>query len=65
MNISSVHRPAFYLYAALKLASGILMLRINLEFKAPAKNVVGDVLQVLRNVEMVCLFIVCFLLGRC
>ncbi|KAJ1527129.1 hypothetical protein ONE63_008663 [Megalurothrips usitatus] len=56
-------RPAFYLYAALKLASGVLMMRINLEFKAPATNVVGDVLHVLRNVEMVCLFIVCFLLG--
>ncbi|XP_026274239.1 uncharacterized protein LOC113203664 [Frankliniella occidentalis] len=56
-------RPAFYLYAALKLASALLMLRIDLKFKAPAKNVVGDVLNALKNVEMVCLFIVCFLLG--
>ncbi|XP_034242969.1 major facilitator superfamily domain-containing protein 6-B-like [Thrips palmi] len=56
-------RPAFYLYAALKLASGLLMLRIDLQFKAPAKNVVGDVLHVLKNVEMVALFVVCFLLG--
>ncbi|KAE8737056.1 hypothetical protein FOCC_FOCC017486, partial [Frankliniella occidentalis] len=45
-------RPAFYLYAALKLASALLMLRIDLKFKAPAKNVVGDVLNALKNVEM-------------
>ncbi|XP_012056595.1 PREDICTED: uncharacterized protein LOC105619686 [Atta cephalotes] len=56
-------RPAFYLYAALKLASGILMLLINLEFKAPAKNVVRDVFTVLRNIETAVLFLACFVLG--
>ncbi|KAK2582249.1 hypothetical protein KPH14_004595 [Odynerus spinipes] len=56
-------RPAFYLYAGLKLVSGVLMLAINLEFKSPATNVVSDVLTVLRNVEVVALFIACFILG--
>ncbi|XP_018349319.1 PREDICTED: uncharacterized protein LOC108752755 [Trachymyrmex septentrionalis] len=56
-------RPAFYLYAALKLASGVLMLLINLEFKAPAKNVVRDVFIVLRNIETAVLFLACFVLG--
>lgn len=57
-------RPAFYLYTALKVASGLLILRINLEFKAPAQNVITDVLSVLKNVEMVSLFIVSLLLGE-
>lgn len=56
-------RPAFYLYAALKLASGVLMLMINLEFKAPATNVVRDVFIVLRNIETAVLFLACFILG--
>ncbi|XP_072758531.1 uncharacterized protein [Anoplolepis gracilipes] len=56
-------RPAFYLYAALKLVSGILMLLINLEFKPPAKNVVRDVFTVLRNIETAALFFACFVLG--
>ncbi|XP_014475559.1 PREDICTED: uncharacterized protein LOC106744924 [Dinoponera quadriceps] len=56
-------RPAFYLYAALKLASGFLMLLINLEFKAPARNVVRDVFIVLRNIETAALFLACFVLG--
>ncbi|KAL6260225.1 hypothetical protein P5V15_007760 [Pogonomyrmex californicus] len=56
-------RPAFYLYAALKLASGFLMLLINLEFKVPATNVVRDVFTVLRNIETAALFLACFVLG--
>ncbi|XP_011146297.1 uncharacterized protein LOC105187278 [Harpegnathos saltator] len=56
-------RPAFYLYAALKLASGFLMLLINLEFKAPATDVVRDVFIVLRNIETAALFLACFVLG--
>ncbi|KAF7998298.1 hypothetical protein HCN44_009696 [Aphidius gifuensis] len=56
-------RPAFYLYAALKIASGGLMLAINLEFKSPAKNVVGDVISVLKNIEIVALLLACFVLG--
>ncbi|XP_070160005.1 uncharacterized protein [Polyergus mexicanus] len=56
-------RPAFYLYAALKLVSGVLMLLINLEFKAPARNVVRDVFVVLRNIETAALFLACFVLG--
>ncbi|KAG7205834.1 hypothetical protein KM043_007775 [Ampulex compressa] len=56
-------RPAFYLYAALKLVSGVLMLGINLEFKAPASNVVRDLFTVLKNVEAAALFIACFVLG--
>ncbi|PSN42174.1 hypothetical protein C0J52_09851 [Blattella germanica] len=55
--------PAFYLYAALKIASGILMLTINLEFKAPATNVVSDVMTVLKNIEIVALFVAIFILG--
>ncbi|XP_046981061.1 major facilitator superfamily domain-containing protein 6-like [Schistocerca americana] len=56
-------RPAFYLYAALKIASGLLILTISLEFKTPAKNVVTDVLTVLRNVELLALLCVIFVLG--
>nr|XP_031830685.1 uncharacterized protein LOC116426193 [Nomia melanderi] len=56
-------RPAFYLYAALKLMSGVLMLAINLEFKSPATNVIRDVFTVLRNIEAAALFIACFILG--
>lgn len=57
-------RPAFYLYAALKIMSGLLILNINLEFKSPAQNVVADVLTVLRKIEIVALFITCFILGK-
>ncbi|XP_068085655.1 major facilitator superfamily domain-containing protein 6 isoform X2 [Anabrus simplex] len=56
-------RPAFYLYAGLKIASGLLMLTFNLEFKAPAKNVVTDVLTVLKNVELLVLLAIIFILG--
>ncbi|XP_017757430.1 PREDICTED: major facilitator superfamily domain-containing protein 6 [Eufriesea mexicana] len=56
-------RPAFCLYAALKLMSGLLMLAINLEFKSPATNVISDVFTVLRNIEAAALFIACFILG--
>jgi len=64
IKILLIFRPAFYLYATLKLASGILMLLINLEFKAPAKNVVRDVFTVLRNIETAVLFLACFVLGK-
>lgn len=57
-------RPAFYLYAGLKLMSGLLMLAINLEFKSPATNVIRDVFSVLRNIETAALFIACFVLGE-
>lgn len=57
-------RPAFYLYAALKVASGVLMLFINLEFKSPAKNIFKDVYEVLKNVEIVTLYVVSFMLGK-
>lgn len=56
-------RPAFYLYAGLKILSAMLMLTINLEFKAPATNVVADVVTVLKKIEIVALFITCFILG--
>ncbi|KAK7863740.1 hypothetical protein R5R35_011144 [Gryllus longicercus] len=56
-------RPAFYLYAGMKIASGLLILTINLDFKQPAKNVVFDVLTVLKNVELAALLVVVFVLG--
>ncbi|XP_039285429.1 uncharacterized protein LOC111051467 [Nilaparvata lugens] len=56
-------KPAFYLYAGLKIISGALMMSMNLEFKSPAANVVADVLTVLKNIEIVALFITCFILG--
>lgn len=56
-------RPAFYLYAGLKTVSGLLMLTINLEFKAPARNVLSDVMSVLKNIEILALFIAIFVLG--
>jgi hypothetical protein len=59
-----LRRPAFYLYAGLKIASGLLILTMNLEFKSPATNVVSDVVSVMRNIEIVALFIVIFVLGQ-
>ncbi|KAM3967792.1 uncharacterized protein ACR2FA_011329 [Aphomia sociella] len=56
-------RPAFYLYAVLKVASGVLMLSIDLEFKQPAQNLLDDVISVFKNVEIVALFIACFIMG--
>ncbi|XP_068626476.1 uncharacterized protein [Battus philenor] len=56
-------RPAFYLYAVLKVLSGVLMLSIDLEFKQPAQNLLEDVITVFRNVEIVALFIACFIMG--
>lgn len=40
------------------------MLLINLEFKAPANNVVHDVFIVLKNIETAALFLACFVLGK-
>lgn len=56
-------RPAFYLYAVLKVVSGVLMLSIDLEFKQPAQNLLEDVILVFRNIEIVALFIACFIMG--
>ncbi|CAG4978357.1 unnamed protein product [Parnassius apollo] len=56
-------RPAFYLYAVLKVLSGVLMLSIDLDFKQPAQNILEDVISVFRNVEIVALFIACFIMG--
>ncbi|KAL1123138.1 hypothetical protein AAG570_002226 [Ranatra chinensis] len=55
--------PAFYLYAGLKIVSAMLMLTINLEFKVPATNVLSDVVTVLKKIEIVALFLTCFILG--
>ncbi|XP_065202494.1 major facilitator superfamily domain-containing protein 6-A-like isoform X2 [Planococcus citri] len=56
-------RPAFYFYGTLKLLSALLMMTINLEFKAPAKNVINDVVRVLKKIEIIALFFTCFILG--
>ncbi|CAH1964467.1 unnamed protein product [Acanthoscelides obtectus] len=56
-------RPIFFLYAALKFISGILMLFINLKFKKAAVSVITDVLTVLRKVEMIALLLSCIVLG--
>ncbi|KAG8232404.1 hypothetical protein J437_LFUL013975, partial [Ladona fulva] len=45
--------PAFYLYAALKVICGLLVLTIDLEFKAPAEHIVKDVMKALKNLELV------------
>ncbi|KAJ3639836.1 hypothetical protein Zmor_003172 [Zophobas morio] len=55
--------PIFFLYAALKIVSGVLMLFINLEFKKPAHSVISDVLSVLKKVELLLLFVACLVLG--
>lgn len=62
MNTS--FRPAFYLYAVLKVLSGGLMMSIDLQFKQPAQNLLADVISVFRNIELVVLFIVCFVMGK-
>ncbi|KAF4523119.1 hypothetical protein B566_EDAN003134 [Ephemera danica] len=56
-------RPAFYLYAVLKVVGGLLMLTIRLDFKSPAPGVVRDMIKVLKNVEITALLLACFLLG--
>jgi hypothetical protein len=40
------------------------MLTMNLEFKSPATNVLSDVMSVIRNSELVALFIATFVLGQ-
>lgn len=57
-------RPIFFLYASLKIISGILMLFINLEFKKAATSVVTDVIAVLKKLELIALFISCLILGN-
>ncbi|KAJ8983093.1 hypothetical protein NQ317_007135 [Molorchus minor] len=56
-------RPIFFLYAALKIVSGVLMLFINLEFKKAATSVVSDVITVLKKIELIALFLSCLILG--
>lgn len=56
-------RPVFFLYAALKIISGVLMLFINLEFKKAASSVITDVLEVLKKLELIALFASCVILG--
>ncbi|CAG9855144.1 unnamed protein product [Phyllotreta striolata] len=56
-------RPVFFLYAALKVISGVLMLFINLEFKKAASSVITDVIEVLKKVELIALFMSCVILG--
>lgn len=58
------YRPIFFLYAGLKVISGVLMLFINLEFKKAAESVVTDVLNVLKKTELIALFISCLVLGK-
>ena len=40
------------------------MLSIDLEFKQPAQNLLEDVITVFKNVEIVALFIACFIMGK-
>lgn len=40
------------------------MLSIDLEFKKPAQNLLEDVISVFRNIEIVALFIACFIMGK-
>ncbi|CAB3365702.1 Hypothetical predicted protein [Cloeon dipterum] len=56
-------RPAFYLYAVLKVIGGLLVLTIKLDFKAPAPGVAKEVLRVLKNSEVIALILACLLLG--
>lgn len=58
------YSPIFFLYAALKISSAVLMLFMNLEFKTPATSVVADVMSVLKKLELIALFIACFVLGK-
>ncbi|KAL7301823.1 hypothetical protein TKK_0005430 [Trichogramma kaykai] len=56
-------RPAICLYAACRTTMSAVKLLLNLEFKAPAKNVIKDVSAVLKNPELVVLLIVCLIKG--
>lgn len=37
---------------------------MNLEFKKAATNVISDAIQVLKNLEVIALLVVCFVLGE-
>lgn len=41
------------------------MLFINLEFKKPAQSVFKEVIAVLKNSELITLFVACLVLGLC
>ncbi|XP_057662525.1 uncharacterized protein LOC130897599 isoform X2 [Diorhabda carinulata] len=56
-------RPVFFLYAALKIISGVLMLFINLEFKKAASSVIAEVVEILKKIELIALFLSCVVLG--
>ncbi|XP_045495016.1 major facilitator superfamily domain-containing protein 6-A-like [Colias croceus] len=56
-------RPAFYLYAVLKVLCGALMLSLDLEFKKPAKTLVKDVITVFKSFEILALLIACVVMG--
>ncbi|CAG7728392.1 unnamed protein product [Allacma fusca] len=50
-------RPAFYLYSVLQVLSGLLTLKIHLEFKKPAEQVFGSLLKLLGKVQVIGLLI--------
>ncbi|XP_046651657.1 uncharacterized protein LOC124342637 [Daphnia pulicaria] len=56
-------RPAFYLFAGLFTIAAIVMLKINLDFKLPAKSPFKDVTSLLKNVELDLLLFAGFLSG--
>ena len=48
-------RPAFYLYAVLQVLSGILTMKISLDFKEPGTQVFGSLLKVLKKAQVIAL----------
>ncbi|XP_046450998.1 uncharacterized protein LOC124199271 isoform X1 [Daphnia pulex] len=56
-------RPAFYLFAGLFTIAAIVMLKINLDFKLPAKSPFKDVTSLLKNVELDLLLFAGFISG--
>jgi hypothetical protein len=57
-------RPAFYLFAALFGIAVIVMSKINLDFKLPAKAPFKDVTSLLKNVELDLLLFAGFISGK-
>ena len=64
INVLNFYSPAFYLYAGMTIVAAFLVLTIDLKFKLPTQELLKDLRQVLKNLELVVFFVVHFLSGK-
>ena len=48
----------------MRVTTSFLTLMLSLEFKAPATNVVKDVVTIVKDAEVIALFVICLISGR-